>query len=398
MKNGSSSFQPGSVSGELPARRAAVLPCDYHLPEVFERERERIFRGQWTFACLAGELPEPGDFRLIDAGGVEAVVRNCAGTLKAFVNTCSHRHSRIFEEPQGNRKLVCPYHGWVYDEDGVPRAIPRAQDFPQVIAAPSRFALRQLDLECAGRFAFVRAERRGGALREFLGEAWDFLHSVSAGLGERMDAFRGTIAANWKVVIENALEGYHVPMVHRETLGAIRQLSARSADIVDHLPEGAGHSWMVNKADPQWLRRWSRYERALGKWPFRFEHYVHQLVFPNLTVTSFMGYSFHVQHFIAEAAERTSVAPGSAWCARWNTLSLRDKGFALGTARCAQALPAASRPARSCSFHICRNAPSTDRVTASAFMTSEAASLPRSEDRSARRRCGSPARVIARWT
>lgn len=285
---------------------AATSPKDYYDPEIFALERVRLFSRAWIFAGLANELPNANDFLRCDVAGRDVIVQNCNGKLRAFINSCSHRHSRLQEETSGNRKLVCPYHGWSYDDEGLPAGIPGGQNFSQVLATPAAYALRRLELECVGHFIFVRLEPGGPDLRRFLGHAWEFLDQASSGLDANMDQFTATVQANWKTVIENALEGYHVPMIHRSTLGAIDQFSNDAEDIVDHLPD-SGHSYMINRANTVWLKRWKRFERALGNWPFKFEHYVHQLIFPNLTITSFMGYSFHIQRFSPDAAGQTSV-------------------------------------------------------------------------------------------
>jgi len=266
-----------------------------------------MFSNSWAFAGLANEISSPDDYFLIDLAGRNLIVQNCAGKIRAFVNSCSHRHARIHDAPRGNRKLICPYHGWTYDDSGLPAGMPAAEQFPQVLANRENYSLTQCELECAGHFIFIRLQTGGPRLRDFLGPAFDFLRNTSIGLDKKMDEFRGTISANWKVLIENALEGYHVPIVHRATLGAIRQFSTKPSDVVDHLPNDSGHSYMVNRASQDWLARWRKFESALGRWPFRFEHYVHQLIFPNLTVTSFMGYSFHIQRFHPDSVDQTTI-------------------------------------------------------------------------------------------
>lgn len=286
---------------------AFTQPAHYTNTEIFNREQTIIFSRSWAFAGMANEISAPDDYFLFDLAGLSLIVQNCAGKIKAFVNACSHRHARIHDAPRGNRKLICPYHGWNYDDNGLPAGMPAAEQFPQVLANKGAYGLAQFELRCAGHFIFVRLRPGGPGLREFLGPAFDFLEKTSVGLDQKMDEFRGTVAANWKVLIENALEGYHVPMVHRATLGAIRQFSTKPSDVVDHLPDDCGHSYMVNRASQDWLAKWRRFESALGRWPFRFEHYVHQLIFPNLTVTSFMGYSFHIQRFHPDSAGQTTV-------------------------------------------------------------------------------------------
>ncbi len=286
---------------------ASTKPLHYLSPGEFDRERAQIFSRMWIFAGMANEIPNPNDYLRARIAGREIIVQNGSGTIRAFLNSCSHRHSHIHEAPCGNRKLICPYHGWSYNDEGIPTGIPAKENFPQVCANPAQFALQQFEVALAGHFIFVRLIPGGPDLKIHLGHAHEFLVNASTGLHRNMDEFQGTITANWKVVIENALEGYHVGMVHRTTLGAIKQLSVRKQDVVDHLPADSGHSYMINRANEEWLKKWRRYERALGLWPFKFDHYVHQLIFPNLTVTSFMGYSFHIQCFQPDAVGKTTV-------------------------------------------------------------------------------------------
>lgn len=285
---------------------ALDAPSLYVSAGRFTLETERLFTRQWMFAGLAGEIASADDYLRIPVAGHDVIIHNLAGELRAFINVCSHRHSLIHTEPRGHRPLVCPYHGWVYDRSGAPSRIPAPEDFPRIAANPSAYRLRAVELDRAGDFLFVRLSPGGPALAEFLGEAFEFLARVSGSLDRPLDEFHATINANWKLVIENSLEGYHVPMVHRNTLGANQQFSRNSEDITDHLVP-SGHSFMTNAANQRWLRRWQTYAADVGNWPFSFTHYVHRLVFPMLTVTSFLGYSFHIQRFHPESHNATSV-------------------------------------------------------------------------------------------
>ena len=281
-------------------------PRLYTDPRVFERERAQLFGKEWIFAGLANELALNNDYIRVPHMGRDVIVQNCKGILRAFLNSCSHRHSQIHVQPRGNRPMVCPYHGWAYDDRGVPTGIPCREEFPDVCANPQAFRLHELELARAGQFIFLRESDGGADLRTFLGEAFMFLEQVSAALGETLDETFGTVRANWKIVIENSLEGYHVPLVHRGSLDAIAQLSREMGAVQDFLPR-SGHSYMHNKASASWLKRWTPMRQNIGSWPFEFDHYVHQLVFPILTVTSFLGYSFHIQRFHPDAVDSTTV-------------------------------------------------------------------------------------------
>ena len=276
---------------------AATRPLHYLDPEFFQTERRAVFGAAWTFACLRSELATDGDFVRLALAGTELIMRNSRGAIRAFANVCSHRHSRLCLEARGNGPMRCPYHGWVYSHEGIPVGIPFKEQFPQVLADPPAFRLQEFVTDCVGDFVFVRLAAAGIGLSQYLGEAATaFLAGVSSGAGALLDEFEKDIPANWKIVVENSLEGYHVPVVHSRTLGAADGMAAGYEAVEEDL-DSPRHSLMTKRAETAWLAKWRRMSRAIGDWPFRFDHYVHYLIFPNLTITSFLGYSFHVQRF-----------------------------------------------------------------------------------------------------
>jgi phenylpropionate dioxygenase-like ring-hydroxylating dioxygenase large terminal subunit len=188
----------------------------------------------------------------------------------------------------------------------VPVGIPQKQAFPEVVAAPENFKLTEFPCETVGQFIFVRIANEGQTLQNYLGNQFDFLLRASQGMAGIQDEFRQDVEANWKVVIENSLEGYHVPAVHAGTFmqenGMGKEESAPRFFLDDPL-----HSYLEHAAHPDWTIRFARMGAKVGEWPWRFEHYTHHFVFPNLTVTSFMGYSFHIQRFEPTSVDVTTV-------------------------------------------------------------------------------------------
>jgi phenylpropionate dioxygenase-like ring-hydroxylating dioxygenase large terminal subunit len=271
-------------------------------------ESERIFSRTWAYAGLTSDIESSDDYLRIPVAGHDVIVQNLGGRPRAFINACSHRHSLIHTEPRGRRPLVCPYHGWAYDHEGIPTRIPSREEFPEVMANPKAFGLRSVALDCAGKFIFVKVEPGGPGLAEFLGEAANFLEKVSGSLVRPLDEFSTTMNCNWKIALENSLEGYHVPMVHRSTIAASDLFSSLDLSVDRNPPRpAADHSVAFDRVNQHWLRRWRRFSAQMGTWPFSFDHYVHQLVFPMLTVTSFLGYSFHIQRFHPDAHDATTV-------------------------------------------------------------------------------------------
>lgn len=283
-----------------------ISPRHYIDPRHSATEFDELFKRSWIFTGLRLEL-QGLSHQGFKIGNTNLLLQCDRQHIpRAFLNVCSHRHAQLCELGKHNGPVRCPYHGWVYDREGVPVGIPQKQAFPQVVAEPDQFRLTEFACETAGQFIFVRLSPEGPSLRDYLGSQYDFLLRASQGMSSVQDEFRKDVAANWKVVIENSLEGYHVPAVHSGTLmqvdGMDRAETAPRFFLQDQL-----HSHLEHAANPEWLSRFARMESKIGQWPWRFEHYTHHFIFPNLTVTSFMGYSFHIQRFEPTAVDRTTV-------------------------------------------------------------------------------------------
>ena len=281
-------------------------PDVYRSPAHYEHEMQTLFQRSWLFAGLMLELEGKTHLGL-RLGNTELLLqRDKQGRPRAFLNVCTHRQAQLCEAGAHAGPVRCPYHSWVFDQEGMPSGIPCRQAFPQVTATPENYRLSEFACEAVGQFIFVRLAAEGLDLRTYLGNQYAFLERASAGMSSVMDEFQEEVHANWKVVIENSLEGYHVPAVHTRTFGQIDGMSREEQAPVFFLDDPR-HSYLEHAADPDWIRRFASAERKIGQWPWRFEHYTHHMIFPNLTVTSFMGYSFHIQRFDPVAANRTRV-------------------------------------------------------------------------------------------
>jgi choline monooxygenase len=196
--------------------RASTLPARAYLdPAVFEAERERIFARTWQLVARADELTRVGDLKpatVLDEPIL--ITHGMDGTLRGFYNVCRHRAAQVVLS-RGNRKsLQCPYHGWTYGLDGklqVAREMEGTENFRK-----DDFCLQPVRVDRWGPFIFANLDPQAPALREILGVIPDEV--VAAGydvdrmeLVERRDY---VINCNWKVYVDNYLEGYHVPIAH----------------------------------------------------------------------------------------------------------------------------------------------------------------------------------------
>ena len=202
-----------------PLLEAETLPAWCYTSEVFFRaEKERIFKRYWSFVGRADELSSPGDFLCVDiASGPAVVLRGTDDRLRAFANSCRHRGARLLDGQGRCPAIVCPYHAWTYALDG---CLVGAPDMAEAVAFDrSEHGLQALRLETWGGFIFITADPETAPLADHLG---DLPAQFAAHDPERLRCTRRVsfdIAANWKLVAENALEAYHTGSVHRASLG-----------------------------------------------------------------------------------------------------------------------------------------------------------------------------------
>ncbi|MGI9405541.1 MAG: aromatic ring-hydroxylating oxygenase subunit alpha [Hyphomicrobiaceae bacterium] len=207
---------------EAPHQR---LPREAYICEQWlENERRDLFGKCWTFAGLLSEFSEAGDFRTIKAGPHSLIViKDSSGNLRGFHNLCQHRGTELLEGcGNAGRTIVCPYHNWVYNLDGALRGVPAQKDcFPHL--DKKGIQLRPAAVGVFRDLVFVHPE--GQPAESF--DTWiDDLGSVpwphdlnSDQLEESPDDVVYELKCNWKVFVENAIDGYHLAYLHKDTLG-----------------------------------------------------------------------------------------------------------------------------------------------------------------------------------
>ena len=273
--------------------RLGRIPADHYWREdVLARELEAVFKPSWLCLGFVDDLKSDRDFITARIGPHSIVVQNFGGELKAFKNVCSHRFSRIQTEPCGNRLLQCPYHGWTYDAAGRPIGIPlNSSSFGFNDADKAALALTSYALETVGHFVFVRMSPVGPSLRDFLGSFYDDLVHVSAVCPDRFERESYDWAANWKLGMDNAAEGYHVPLVHAESFGLILKTDLE-------ISTGADHSRYVGNLKERSLNWWGTVEKSIKlQRSDIYPQYGNFLIFPNIVVTFSYGAFLTFQTF-----------------------------------------------------------------------------------------------------
>ncbi len=199
-------------------------------PAILERERRAVFDVCWLYAGHESEIPQPGDFRTSSVAGRPILFsRDSQGRARVFLNTCRHRGATVCRESQGNARLYfCFYHGWSYNRDGELVGVPGADAYPAGFDKKAHGLAEPPRTESYRGFVFVNFDASAMPLDEYLAGAKEYIDLVldQSPSGE-MEIIRGTqdydIKANWKLLVENSFDDYHLLTTHKTWLDYLRK-------------------------------------------------------------------------------------------------------------------------------------------------------------------------------
>jgi p-cumate 2,3-dioxygenase subunit alpha len=208
-------------------------------PAILELEQRRIFDVCWIYVGHASELGAPGDFKTRNVCGRPVIFcRDSANAVRVYLNTCRHRGALVCREPEGNAKTyTCFYHGWSYDRDGKLAGVPGESAYPKSFSR-SDFPLQQPPrVESYRGFHFLNFDRDAMPLEDWLAGAKEYIDLVldQSPSGE-MEVIQGTqeydIRANWKLLVENSFDDYHLLTTHSTWLNYLKDagVAMRRAD------------------------------------------------------------------------------------------------------------------------------------------------------------------------
>jgi len=187
-------------------------PVEHYRSEPrFAAERERVLRRYPIPFCPAAALPDAGSYVARDAAGTPILaVRGTDGAVRAFRNACRHRGTQLADGAGCSQAFVCRYHGWTYALDGRLRHVPDAHGFP-ALDKGARGLVPVATAEAQG-IVFVRQDDPPVA-----GAALDELPPLIGAAYRLRSTTARDVAANWKIVVESFLEGYHIRSTHTQT-------------------------------------------------------------------------------------------------------------------------------------------------------------------------------------
>jgi choline monooxygenase len=197
-----------------------VPPAIYSDAEIHQLELDRIFKMEWVSPGMAADIPNVGDYLTYSVAGQPIyIIRSKDGMVRSYANVCLHRMMTLLTGRGCAQRITCPYHGWTYDSEG------------KVIGA-GYMAGRDPEFDKKGyRLPEIRTEVWHGIIYVTLNanavSVKELLHDLEPEVARfKLDQYVPVEMqdhvwdTNWKLLTENFMESYHLPVAHRETVGA----------------------------------------------------------------------------------------------------------------------------------------------------------------------------------
>ncbi|KOU59803.1 p-cumate dioxygenase [Streptomyces sp. MMG1533] len=295
------------IINDLEAPRFAVNRKAMVDPDVFARERERIFDRCWLYVGHESELAKPNDFVTRSVGGRPVLfARDAKNDIRVWINSCPHRGAMLCREPRGNaRFLTCFYHGWSFSTGGGLVSVPDDEGYGPDFERPNLVTPPRV--ESYRGFVFLSFDPDIVDLPTYLGDAAEYIDLVADQSEVGMRVLEGTheysAKVNWKLLVENSYDGYHLMSTHQRYLqmvaaarGGIDRSTIGNNVAVDL---GNGHAVMAGRpivgglfgrplseaGEAERAARFERFRQTYGDaWVDRMSGTRNLVIFPNLCI------------------------------------------------------------------------------------------------------------------
>lgn len=290
----------------------------YTSPEFLEREKEQVFRKTWMVVARESDLARPGDCLPVDELGESLLlVRGDDGAVRTFRNTCRHRGTRLVSRKCAAPRVTCPYHGWTYGLDGRLLGVPKMEGFDG-LEKESR-GLYSIRTECWGGFVWITFNAEAPPVAQYLGALAGQLTPYRLADMRPLLRRTWTLPCNWKAVLDQATESYHLRSVHGRSIARVMDSLSTFKSFDEH------HLQTIPIADYWWRDRLDRLSvpADLPVTPDQLRLFHKYVIFPN-TLINVMPYHLTVFRVFP-------ITPDS--CRFHYEFHLRDKAGPVGRVR-----------------------------------------------------------------
>ncbi|MGD9634475.1 MAG: aromatic ring-hydroxylating dioxygenase subunit alpha [Pirellulales bacterium] len=190
----------------------------YWHPDVLRAEVDSLFMKEWLMVARREQIEEVGDYFSTRIVGESIIIaRNKEGKLNAFYNRCAHRGVAMVDDCGHRNTFSCPYHAWSYDLEGRLIGAPHMREIKGF--DPATVRLKSIALREWAGWVFVNFSETPPSFDDFIKDFaadFSFLQQDRLRLAETIDL---TVECNWKFMVENLVDNYHTPIIHRNTIG-----------------------------------------------------------------------------------------------------------------------------------------------------------------------------------
>jgi p-cumate 2,3-dioxygenase alpha subunit len=240
-------------------------------PELLHRERELIFDRSWLYLGHESELPGPGSFKTRTVAGRPLIfARDHTGRIRAYLNACPHRGAQVCREAQGcAKRFTCFYHGWTFANSGELLTVPGDEAYGGGFDR-SELGLGEVPrLEAYRGFVFVNFDRGAVDLPAYLSGACEYLDLLADQNPDGMEVIGGTqeysMRANWKLLVENSIDGYHALTTHATYFTYLKDLGTDLSMGVSGTARQLGNGHGVIEYAAPWGRPIAHWEPRWGE-------------------------------------------------------------------------------------------------------------------------------------
>lgn len=271
-----------------PFETATAIPKSAYTSQAFlDREIENIFKSEWVCVGRADQLSKPGDYLTYDlAGQPVLVVRDSENELRAMSNVCLHRMSTLMEGSGNTTTLACPYHGWVYSLDGSLRGAPGMglnKGFNK-----GDYCLPQVRCTDWHGFILITLDANAPDPHSHYAQVSEMIGDFDMGAYTSLFHETHVWNTNWKVLAENFMESYHLPVCHAGTVGGVSKLE--EMDCPPGLPTFNYH-YILKDASFKLAVAHPENTRLAGDWR---RTTILLAVYPSLLITLTPGYFWYL--------------------------------------------------------------------------------------------------------
>lgn len=193
----------------------------YWKPDIYEQEKEQIFRRIWHCAGREEQIPEAGEFFLKELPSFDMsvlIVRGEDNRIRAFLNACPHRGNQLEISQCGKKnRFSCKFHAWTFDLEGKLVFVPDEEGFP--LLDKSKAGLIELSCDLWEGFVFINIHPNPEqSLESYLGQQASDLAGYPFAKGVTQFKYEGEVNTNWKILVDSFCETYHIPSLHRRTI------------------------------------------------------------------------------------------------------------------------------------------------------------------------------------